>query len=419
MQNTFPLKTKRRNHVIPKRAPNAVNKSIPLIMTFLVSRNYISHINLPLYISQDEFCTLAPGSVTVSSKNGKSIFNGRSFYLDNRTKNTDTLFTVTVIPVTGIISFGNDQTTWLGVFDLFGITQWGSILTASLTSLSKAFYAAVKLKNIPAVFPLNVTNVSHMFSYATNFNSKNVINWNVSKVTDMSNMFANATSFNQPLNKWIVNNVVNFSSMFFLATSFNQDISNWTFKQSITDISNNLFDNMLGTYSFSNYNNGLIASKWPSKVIKLGDTSENDNRYINLFTGLNFLSERNITLAQYSLLLNKFQVNNSVIGIPTSVYDAQQNLIPDEEYAYSNLIDKNKNGIYSPLTPTTRLFYFTLLATDVPFTILSGNSRLDPSLYVFDQINKSILLLVDPDPVKYSGKSISVQYLTNTYTITL
>jgi hypothetical protein len=31
MQNTFPLKTKRRNHVIPKRAPNAVNKSIPLI----------------------------------------------------------------------------------------------------------------------------------------------------------------------------------------------------------------------------------------------------------------------------------------------------------------------------------------------------------------------------------------------------
>ena len=51
--------------------------------------------------------------------------------------------------------------------------------------------------------------------------------WNTSNVTDMSRMFEYSTDFNQDIGCWDTSNVTNMRSMFYNANNFNQDISKW------------------------------------------------------------------------------------------------------------------------------------------------------------------------------------------------
>lgn len=81
----------------------------------------------------------------------------------------------------------------------------------------------IPLNNIDTRY---VTDMSFMFSQATNFN-QNISKWNTSNVTDMQFMFFYATSFNQDISNWDVSSVTNMQFMFLVATSFNQDISKW------------------------------------------------------------------------------------------------------------------------------------------------------------------------------------------------
>ncbi len=80
-----------------------------------------------------------------------------------------------------------------------------------------------------------VTDMSYLFSGATNFN-QNINNWNTIKVSNMSYMFANATNFNQDISGWITSGVSNMSYMFNNATNFNIDISSWN-TSSVTNMS--------------------------------------------------------------------------------------------------------------------------------------------------------------------------------------
>jgi len=106
---------------------------------------------------------------------------------------------------------------------LIKVTSFGNI---GLTNLAYAFFFAINLKKVPLIIPVNVTNMSYMFSNAIVFN-QDIGNWDVSNVTDMSFMFYHADLFNQDIGNWNVNNVVNMSYMFASAYSFNQDIGNW------------------------------------------------------------------------------------------------------------------------------------------------------------------------------------------------
>ena len=445
----FPLKTKRNVNVPAPRAaaPTA------LIMTFSVPIKTVVYVELPLYTSGDALCTMAPNSVTVKSSTTK-VFTGPTFYLDNSLGTKITTFTVTAIPPTGVVTFGlpynnvqRDITYasaegslntrpygWPGVDALTGVTQWGSILTSSLTSLRAAFWYANQLTSVPTTLPSNVTNLSHTFQWAYRFNSKNVSKWNTINVTDMSfmffytstfnqslktwnvsnvttmkNMFTEALAFNQPLSTWNVTKVTSFQEMFFEAVSFNQDISNWNFAQSNLNTSTTFGDMFKGACAFSNVNYGLIGQNWPPRLPS--------GQYNISFSERNLLSEKVISRTQYATYLTKFTDTTAYkyIGNKTVIVGTDLTI---GSYSYTNLYDSGAGGeIYTPLTTKTRTFFFTGTKTATLFTATTESYSFSPSLYVLDQVNKSIRLLVDPDPVIYQGKSITVTDGVNSYDI--
>jgi surface protein len=94
----------------------------------------------------------------------------------------------------------------------------------------------------------NVTNTSHMFSGASNFNVA-INSWgdNTKNITQMEGMFKNTSSFNQNLNNWNTGKVVNMQEMFSGSNTFNKDISNWNVSK-VTNMSS-MFN---GASSFNN-----------------------------------------------------------------------------------------------------------------------------------------------------------------------
>eukprot|EP00808_Paulinella_micropora_P002215 g27232.t1 len=71
-----------------------------------------------------------------------------------------------------------------------------------------------------------VTNMSYMFSEASNFN-QNLNGWDTSSVTNMRGMFYRAFYFNQSLSSWDTSSVKDMNRMFRNAFFFNQDVSSW------------------------------------------------------------------------------------------------------------------------------------------------------------------------------------------------
>jgi surface protein len=138
----------------------------------------------------------------------------------------------------------------------------------------------------------NVTNMSHMFYNATEFNS-NISDWDTSNVTNMSDMFYSATEFNSNINAsfsisgWNTSNVTNMSNMFYNAVKFNSDLSLWNTSKvedmrymfcnvklnyksgfNISDWNTSNVTNMRGMFfGATNFNSDL--SKW--NTIKVAD----------------------------------------------------------------------------------------------------------------------------------------------------
>jgi surface protein len=108
---------------------------------------------------------------------------------------------------------------------LLSVDQWGS---NQWISMERAFEGCKNIQ-IPASDAPDlsiVTDMSSMFSKATNFNS-NINTWDVSHITNMSYLFEYDTLFNQPLNTWDVSQVTNMRHMLHDAGNFNQPIGNW------------------------------------------------------------------------------------------------------------------------------------------------------------------------------------------------
>ncbi|WP_089893601.1 BspA family leucine-rich repeat surface protein [Kriegella aquimaris] len=108
---------------------------------------------------------------------------------------------------------------------LLSIEQWGNI---AWTSMNNAFYGCANLQGNTSDVPdlSNVTDMSYMFTGATNFN-QDLNAWDVSKVTDMSYMFWLARNFNGDISSWNVSAVTTMAHMFHLANDFNTDLSTW------------------------------------------------------------------------------------------------------------------------------------------------------------------------------------------------
>ena len=109
---------------------------------------------------------------------------------------------------------------------IIAIEQWGNI---AWKSMNNAFGSTKNLKTIKTdIGPdlSNVTDLSGMFTYSSNFNA-DLSKWDVSNITKIDSMFAAAGKFNSDLSSWNVSNVTNMAAAFFAATAFNGDISNW------------------------------------------------------------------------------------------------------------------------------------------------------------------------------------------------
>jgi surface protein len=88
------------------------------------------------------------------------------------------------------------------------------------------------ITNVPTWDTSQVTDMSYMFSEASDFNG-DISNWKTSQVTNMYAMFNNASSFNQDLDSWNTSQVTDMRSMFFEASSFNRSIGSWDISQVI------------------------------------------------------------------------------------------------------------------------------------------------------------------------------------------
>jgi surface protein len=153
----------------------------------------------------------------------------------------------------GSLKLGNNGGYFRGATNLT-MTATDPLNLKGTTNLSDAFSACQSLTTVPSMANWDtsqVTNMSQMFAYATNFNgnlsswnTSNVTNmgtlfygtnefnqdigsWDTSKVIDMHQMLSHAIKFNQYIGNWSTSNVVNMSEMFSGAEHFNQNIGNW------------------------------------------------------------------------------------------------------------------------------------------------------------------------------------------------
>ena len=108
---------------------------------------------------------------------------------------------------------------------IIAINQWGDI---NWSSMYAAFNGCSNLAGQATDTPdlSNVTDMSFMFSGATEFN-QNIGDWDTSNVTNMSVMFSGAKVFNQSIGNWNTTNVTNMFSMFSFTDEFDQNIGNW------------------------------------------------------------------------------------------------------------------------------------------------------------------------------------------------
>jgi surface protein len=197
-----------------------------------------------------------------------------------------------------ILGFGGDVSTKMSIGFANNVTSFPDRLHPNFRDISNmfngsgsrlsSFYAPVANWNTS-----NITNMSYMFSGATNFDT-DITGWNTSSVTNMAGMFNNADSFNQDISGWNVSNVTNMFRMFAFNNIFNQSLSAWDtgnvsnfgemFLSAIAfngdlsgwDLSSTTSGSFSRMFSGSAFNNNSLNSwTFPASVTSLNSMFEN------------------------------------------------------------------------------------------------------------------------------------------------
>jgi len=132
----------------------------------------------------------------------------------------------------GRFNLGNNGFSFAGA-DSLEVTASDSPDLTQTTNLSNAFASAAMLTQLGTWDTSNVTDMSGMFSGASNF-TQNIGAWNTSNVTTMSGMFFGAQRFNHDIGRWDTGKVTDMASMFFGATAFNQNLGTWNIGRTTT-----------------------------------------------------------------------------------------------------------------------------------------------------------------------------------------
>jgi trimeric autotransporter adhesin len=77
-------------------------------------------------------------------------------------------------------------------------------------------HATVFDSNLSAWDTSQLSDVSYMFYWVSNFSGNGVEKWNVSNVVNMAAMFSSCDSFNADLSNWDVSQVKNMTHAFLL-----------------------------------------------------------------------------------------------------------------------------------------------------------------------------------------------------------
>lgn len=203
-------------------------------------------------------------------------------------------------------------------FSLIGNASFNNWDTSNVTNMSHMFASAGNFNQ-----PLgnwntsNVTNMTWMFHYLPEFN-QSLQNWNVSNVATMDHMFHICTDFNQPLNNWNVSNVTNMNSMLEDASTFNQTLESWNLN-ALTTASQILQNSGL---SCDNYNTTLIGwstnSNTPNNISLGGinplqySTAAASNARNNLLTIKNWNFTGDIFNPECVQLLSTNELNTNI-----------------------------------------------------------------------------------------------------------
>jgi surface protein len=97
-----------------------------------------------------------------------------------------------------------------------GSYTMSQIYTGNITDMSNIFRGsgvhAVSMQDISKWDTSNVTNMSHMFDFATSFNG-NIGQWDTSKVTDFSYMFKYASALKADIGAWNTSRATNMTAI--------------------------------------------------------------------------------------------------------------------------------------------------------------------------------------------------------------
>lgn len=206
--------------------------------------------------------------------------------------------------------------------------------TSNVTDMSHMFSFASLYNQKLDLNTSNVRNMSHMFAGAANFNQLLGEKFYTSKVEDMSHMFSSARIFNRSLGEnFDTSGVKDMSYMFYFAKDFNQPLNNKFNTRSVVDMSH-MF------HGATNYNQEFGAEFTTSSAKNISNMFHGAKNFNQSLDFLNLNSIRKFTNENFGRLLyqaKSISAENSIPLMEELVVQHRNNRSKFEEVLYIDI----------------------------------------------------------------------------------